>query len=311
MTARVVFMGSPEFAVPSLRALVDAGHDLVLAVSQPDRPAGRGGRLQAPPVKEAAQALGIETFQPETLRDPAVQGRLRAASADVFVVAAYGKILPQAVLDIPRRGCVNVHASLLPKWRGPSPITSAILAGDPVTGASIMELVRKMDAGPVISRVEEAIQPEDTAGSLEGRLAALGARELVRVLPGWLEGTLAAEPQDEARATYCALVSKADGQLRAAMTAEEAERAVRAYHPWPGAYVELPEGRLAIWRAHVGPGEPGKPGAFGLIERAPAIAFRDGWLVLDEVQRPGGKRLTAQQYLAGVRSTLPEAAVLG
>jgi methionyl-tRNA formyltransferase len=308
-------MGSPEFAVPSLRALCGAGHRVVLAVSQPDKPAGRGGKLQKPAVKVAAEELGIETFQPITLREDPVQERLAAAKADVFVVAAYGKILPQAVLDIPRRGCLNVHGSLLPKWRGPSPIVAAILAGDSETGVSIMELVRKMDAGPVISRKALSIEPNDTAASLEPRLARLGADELVRVLPGWLSGELTAEPQDETGATYCHILNKQDGHLKANMSVDEAERAVRAYNPWPGAFVLYNGERLAIWQAHIAQdagddpdqktrSNSGRTGSTTTVDRAPAIAFEDGMLVLDEVQRPGGKRVSGAQFLAGERGLL-------
>ena len=301
MSARVVFMGSPEFAVPSLRALVEAGHTVVLAVCQPDKPAGRGGRLQAPPVKVAAEALGIEVFQPERLRDEAVQAKLAAADADVFVIAAYGKILPQAVLDLPRHGCLNVHASLLPKWRGPSPIVAAVLAGDAVTGVSIMSLVRKMDAGPVLSTVEMPIEPGDTAGALEARLAAAGAQELARILPSWLAGQITPREQDEAAATYCHLITKDAGWLRAGMTVAEAERAVRAHNPWPGASVGYGGQRLAVWQASIVDAEAAAPGTARVMERAPAVAFADGWLKLEVVQKPGGKRLTAQQFLAGER----------
>lgn len=303
-TTRVVFMGSPEFAVPSLKALVEGGYAVILAVTQPDKPAGRGGKVQSPPVKVAAESAGIEVFQPDTLRDEAVHARLRAADAHVFVVAAYGKILPQAVLDIPRHGCLNVHASLLPRWRGPSPIVEALLAGDGSTGVSIMELVRKMDAGPVISQFEVPVEPNDTAGSLEPRLARLGAEELVRVLPGWRSGDLRPVPQDEALATYCHLISKQDGWLRGDMTAVEAERAVRAYNPWPGAFVMYGEQRLSIWKAMVIYGNSATPGSFSVVERAPAVALKGGWLVLEEVQRPGGKHLSAQQFLAGERGNL-------
>jgi methionyl-tRNA formyltransferase len=302
--ARVVFMGSPQFAVPSLRALVAAGCDVAAAVTQPDRPAGRGGRVQPPAVKLAARECGIPVLQPESLRDDGVFEQLRGLQTDVFVVAAYGKILPQAILDIPPHGCLNVHASLLPRWRGASPITAAILEGDQVTGVSIMKLVRRMDAGPVLSRVETPILPGDTAGSLEGRLADLGAGELVRVLPKWLSGEIKPLPQDESAATYCGLVRKDDGHLRAAMQAAEAERAVRAYNPWPGAFVIYRSERLAIWRARIEPGEPPSPGTTAIIGRLPAIAFAGGWLLLEEVQRPGGRRLTGEQFLAGERGAL-------
>ena len=297
-------MGSPEFAVPSLRALAAAGAAIPAVVTQPDRRAGRGGRMQPPPVKLAALELGIEVLQPESLRGDSVQAQLRSLRSDVFVVAAYGKILPRAVLDIPRRGCLNVHASLLPRWRGASPITAAILAGDSVTGVSIMELVQRMDAGPVISRVETPILPGDTTGTLGPRLAALGAAELVRVLPGWLAGELVAVPQDETAATYCSLISKSDGHLAASMTAGQAERAVRAYIPWPGAFVVYRSERLAIWRARLEPADPPAPGTTPIIGASPAIAFAGGWLVLEEVQRPGGRRLTGEQFLAGERGTL-------
>lgn len=304
-------MGSPEFAVPTLQKLVEAGYEVALAVSQPDKPAGRGGRMQAPPVKVAAEGLGVEVFQPVTMRDEAVQARLRGTDADVFVVAAYGKILPQAVLDIPRRGCLNVHASLLPKWRGPSPIFASILAGDAETGVSIMQLVRKMDAGPVLSTVRLPIRGEDTAEALEPRLAEAGADELVRVLPAWLQGSLTATPQDEAAATYCHLIAKDDGWLKASMTVAEAERAARAYNPWPGAFVEYTGQRLGIWKARISSEEPGAPGEARVIARLPAVGFADGWLLLEEVQKPGGKRLSAQQFLAGERGAFGPVVRLG
>lgn len=304
---RVLFMGSPAFAVPSLRALVEAGHDVAAVVTQPDRPAGRGGRLTPPDVKVAAQELGIPVLQPETLRDTSVREQLGAIAPDVTVVAAYGKILPRAVLDIPRRGNVNVHASLLPRWRGASPITAAILAGDEETGVSIMEMVQEMDAGPVIAQAKVPIPPDATTGSLEPELAQLGAKTLVEVLPRWFAGDLKATPQDETRVTYCGLIKKSDGHLGADMTAAEAERAVRAYDPWPGAFVEYRGVRLGIWKAHVEPlPEPLPVGATLVIGRRPAIAFRDGALVLDEVQRVGAKRIGGDQFLNGERGKLAE-----
>jgi methionyl-tRNA formyltransferase len=307
---RVVFMGSPAFAVPSLEALVAAGYSVVAAVTQPDRPAGRGGHLAAPEVKLAAQRLGIRVLQPSTLRDEATNAVLASLRPDVIVVAAYGKILPAATLAIPARGCVNVHASLLPRWRGASPIAAAILAGDPETGVTIMEMSREMDAGAIIAQARAPIREDDTTGTLEARLAALGAATLVDVLPGWLAGTRTATPQDESLVTYCQLLRKEDGHLRAAMTATEAERAVRAYNPWPGAFVRYRGERLGIWRAHVavGPGAP--PGALLAHERLPAIAFTGGLLVLDEVQRPGGKRVGGSAFLNGERGQLEPAVEL-
>ncbi len=298
-------MGSPAFAVPSLRALVTAQYNVVGIVTQPDRPSGRGGAIRPPEVKIAAQELGIDLFQPETLRDEEARNRLRAFAADLFVVAAYGKILSRAVLSIPARGCVNVHASLLPRWRGASPIAAAVLAGDAETGVSVMEMDVRMDAGAVIGQRHVAIAPGDTTGDLEPTLAALGADLLVDMLPAWYDGQLKATPQDEALVTVCHTLSKEDGHLRAAMTAAEAERAVRSYNPWPGAYVEYRGQRLGIWRAHaIHAAETAKPGSTKVIEKAPAIAFRDGWLVLDEVQRVGSRRLPGGAFLNGERGQL-------
>lgn len=301
--ARVVFMGSPEFAVPALGALHAGGYDVVAAVSQPDRPAGRGGRVQMPAVKAAALDFGIEPFQPESLKDEAAVQQLAAYEADVFVVAAYGKILPRAVLALPKRGCVNIHGSRLPRWRGPSPISAAILAGDAETGVSIMELLPKMDAGPVITSAMLPLGPEATTGVISAQLAELGAATLLKVLPGWLNGELVAAPQDESLVTYCRLVSKADGHLRAEMTIEEAERAVRAYNPWPGAFVTYRGQRLSIWRAHLEASESAV-GAMRVIERKPAVGLIGGWLVLDDLQRTGSKRVTGEQFVNGERGQL-------
>ncbi|GIW14007.1 MAG: methionyl-tRNA formyltransferase [Tepidiforma sp.] len=304
MTARLAFFGSPEFAVPSLRALAGAGFEVAVVVTQPDRPVGRGGRMAPPPVKRAALELGLRVEQPESVRGAAFRDLLRKLELDAGVVAAYGKILPQGVLDAPRRGMVNVHASLLPRWRGASPVTAAILAGDTITGVSIMELVLQMDAGPVVSRVEEPIRPDDTTGSLEARLAELGAAELVRVLPDWLEGRLRAVPQDDAAATYCGLIRKQDGHLRASMTAAEAERAMRAYDPWPGAYVLYRGDALRCWRGRPVEGPAAPAGTMALIGGEPAVRFADGWVALTEVQRPGGRRMPGRAFVAGERGQL-------
>lgn len=305
MSARVAFFGSPTFAVPSLEALVEAGFDVAVVVTQPDRPAGRGGRLTPPPVKSAAERLGLRVVQPGSVRGTAFREMLRELRLDAGVVAAYGRILPQEVLDIPARGFVNVHASLLPRWRGASPVAAAILAGDTITGVSIMEMVLEMDAGPVISRVEEPIRPDDTAGTLEARLAELGAHELVRVLPGWLAGEVRAEPQDPGAVTVCRPLTKGDAHLRARMTATEAERALRAYDPWPVAFVLYRGEALRCWRGRVLAEGPAAPvGALRVHDGEPAIRFADGWLVLTEVQRPGGRRITGRAFVAGERGVL-------
>jgi methionyl-tRNA formyltransferase len=304
--ARIVFMGSPAFAVPSLVALAAASHQVLAAVTQPDRPAGRGGRVRMPAVKEAALALGVPTLQPATLKEPAVRDELAALSPDLIVVAAYGRILPRSMLAIPAHGCVNVHASLLPRWRGASPIAAAILAGDPVTGVTIMEMTPEMDAGGVYAQAETPIGANDTTGHLEPRLANMGATLLVETLPGILNGRKRPVPQDEAAATFCRPLAKDDGCLRATMHVQEAARAVRAFNPWPGASVRYGAERLAIWAATAVVGSAGvPPGATAVLAgNRPAIAFNDGWLALDEVQRPGGRRLAGSAFLAGERGTL-------
>ena len=302
---RTVFMGSPEFALPSLRALVEAGYDMRLAVTQPDRRAGRGGRMRAPEAKVEAQRLGVPVFQPQSFRDPEAVAELARVEPDLIVVAAYGRILPRAVLDLPRHPVVNVHPSLLPRWRGPSPVAAAILAGDQETGVSIMELVPEMDAGPVLAARPFPIAPTDTTGALEARLANEGAGLLVETLPTWLDGDLRAVPQDESLVTVCPLLAKGDGHLSAGMTAREAERAVRAYDPWPGAFVTYSGDRLGIWRAHVGDaGEELVPGDLTVLAGKPAVAFREGVLVLDEVQRSGSRRVSGEAFLNGERGRL-------
>ena len=308
---RTIFMGSPEFALPTLRALAAEGYDLRLAVTQPDRRAGRGGRVRSPAARVEAERLGVPVFQPGSLRAPEAVARLAAAEPDLIVVAAYGRILPRTVLDLPRYRVINVHPSLLPRWRGPSPVAAAILAGDGATGVSIMELVPKMDAGPVLAARPFPIAATDTTGALEARLAGEGADLLIETLPGWLAGDIQPVPQDEALVTTCPLLEKVHGHLRAAMTAVEAERAVRAYDPWPGAFVAYKDDRLAIWRAHVGDaGDELIPGDVTVLAGKPAVAFREGVLVLDEVQRSGSRRVAGEAFLNGERGRLASSAGL-
>ncbi|MYD28577.1 MAG: methionyl-tRNA formyltransferase [Dehalococcoidia bacterium] len=308
---RTVFMGSPKFALPCLRALVEAGYDVRLAVTQPDRRAGRGGRMRAPAAKVEAQRLDIPVFQPQSFRDPEAVAELAAVEPDLIVVAAYGRILPRAVLDLPRHPVVNVHPSLLPRWRGPSPVAAAILAGDRETGVSIMELVPEMDAGPVLAARPFPVAPTDTTASLEASLADQGAELLVETLPAWLDGAVRAVPQDESLVTVCPLLEKAHGHLAAGMNAREAERAVRAYDPWPGAFVTYNGDRLGIWRAHVGDaGDELLPGDLTVLAGKPSVAFREGVLVLDEVQRSGSRRVPGEAFLNGERGRLARSAGL-
>ncbi len=254
---RIVFFGSPEFALPTLEALIASPHEVVAVVTQPDRPAGRRHTLTPPPVKVAALAHGLPVLQPPKVSDEASVEALRAFDADVFVIAAYGQILRQRVLDLPKHGCLNVHASLLPRHRGASPIAAAILAGDEVAGVTIMEMVRALDAGPMVATVEEPILPSDTTGSLEARLAVAGARRLVEVIDGWASGAIAAVPQDEALVTYAPQLQRTDALIDWSRPAVDIWRAVRAYSPWPVAYTTYEGQELRILEAWPLYGHPG------------------------------------------------------
>ena len=238
MGARLVFFGTPEFAVPSLRACLEVG-TVVAVVTQPDRPRGRGQHVQASPVKEEAERAGVPVLQPPKLKGTDFGARLRALEPEVAVVTAYGRILPQDVLDAPRRGCLNVHASLLPRWRGAAPIQWAIAAGDAETGVCLMQMEAGLDTGPVLATRREPVRPTDTSGSLHARLAELGGALLRDALPRYLAGELRAVPQSETGVTVARMVEKEDGRLDWTRPAEELERRVRAFTPWPGGWTEL------------------------------------------------------------------------
>lgn len=299
---RIVFAGTPEFARASLEALVKAGNAPVAAYTQPDRPAGRGKKLTASPVKHYALEHGIPVYQPVTLRAEAAVEELRALHPDVLVVAAYGLILPQAVLDIPTHGCVNVHASILPRWRGAAPIQAAILAGDTKTGISLMRMTAGLDCGPVFYVAETAIGAEETAGELHDRLAALGARALVERLDDIVSGRLDAVEQDDANATYAPKIDKQHAEIDWRLPADEIMRRVRAYNPFPGAFTYCGREparetqRLKIWRATPadGSGDPGEVLQFGAD--AVVVACGDGALRLDELQLPGKRRAPAREF---------------
>jgi len=311
---RVVFAGTPEFAVPALAAIAAAGHDLSLVLTRPDRPAGRGLAMVASPVKRWAERHGLAVFQPASLKDPEPQARIRAAAAEVMVVAAYGLILPQAVLDIPPRGALNVHASLLPRWRGAAPIARAILAGDALTGVSIMQMDAGLDTGPVLLSEAVPIAPDATAGTLHDELAALGARLIVAALEALARGTLVPRPQPEAGVTYAPKIDKAEANIDWRRPAAQIERQIRAFNPFPGAAATLDGAALKIWRAALLPDATGEPGAV-LAAGAGGIdvACGRGALRVLELQRAGGKRLGAAEFLrgfalrAGARFGLPSA----
>ncbi len=296
---RLIFAGTPEFAAQALAALIAAGHDIALVLTQPDRPAGRGMKLKASPVKELALRHGLRVEQPERLKDPAAWAPIRAAQADLMIVAAYGLLLPQGVLDIPRLGCVNIHASLLPRWRGAAPIQRAIEAGDTETGITLMQMDAGLDTGAMLSKAVLPIAADDTAGSLHDKLAALGAREIVALLPRLEAGAVRAEPQDERLATYAKKIDKAEAAIDWRRPAPELERRIRAFNPVPGAQAQLAGATVKLWRARPaeGQGEPGE--IIGVGRDAITVACGEGALDLIELQQAGARRLPAAAFLAG------------
>ncbi len=296
---KVAFAGTPEFAAAALEAILAAGFDVPLVLTQPDRPAGRGMQLQPSPVKRVALAAGIPVHQPEKLRTPEQQAPLADVQADVLVVAAYGIILPQAVLDLPRQGCLNIHASLLPRWRGAAPIHRAIQAGDAETGITIMQMDAGLDTGPMLLSRAEAIHADDTTGSLHDRLALLGAEMIVEALRA-LPGGLTATPQPADGVTYAAKIGKAEASIDWSRPAVELERAIRAFNPFPGAVATLQQTPVKLWRARA-IDAAGTPGEVLLAEGAGVIvACGEGALCITELQKPGGKRLPAADFLRGM-----------
>jgi methionyl-tRNA formyltransferase len=300
MPPRIVFMGSPEFALPSLESLAGR-YPVVGVVTQPDRPAGRGRKLAPPPVKVLAERLGLPVLQPARLKEAHALEQLQSWRPDLIVVAAFGQILRKEVLELPPYGCINVHASLLPRWRGAAPVQAAILHGDQETGITIMKMDEGLDTGPILSQRSLAINPEDTGGSLSERLARLGAELLADTLPGYLDGSLAPVPQDERFVTFAPRLDKTAGALDFQQPAADLARLVRAYHPWPGAYTYLQEQRLKILKAHAANGSGGKPGETAISGGKPAFVTTDGLLVLDEVQLAGKLPVPGEVFLRSGR----------
>lgn len=299
MDNNIVFMGSPDFAVPALRSLA-AHYPICGVVTQPDKPSGRGLTLTPPPVKVAALELGLPFIQPEKLRAPEAFEQLRSWAPDLIVVAAFGQILRQNLLDLPPLGCLNIHASLLPRHRGAAPIQAAILAGDAQTGITIMKMDAGLDTGPMLSQRAIPITPEDTGGSLFEKLSQLGGELLLEILPAYLSGELAPRPQPETGATYFGMIKKEDGRLDFTRPVAELERRVRAFYPWPGTYLEWNGAPLKIHKAHVAAGQ-GRPGARLVLDSLPALAAADGLLVFDELQPAGKKPMSGKAFLAGGR----------
>ncbi len=299
---RIVFMGSPDFALPTLQSLAEH-YSVVGVVTQPDRPSGRGRLLTPPPIKVLAKELGLPVIQPPRLRAPEAMDQLNQWQPDLIVVAAFGQILRAEVLDLPHFGCLNVHASLLPRWRGAAPIQAAILNGDQQSGITIMKMDTGIDTGPILSQQIEPILPEDTAGTLSERLARIGAELLIETLPGYLDGKAAPAVQDEAQATYAPMLKKADGLLDFNQPAEALARQVRAYQPWPGAYTVWQNQILKFVRVSaVKTDQIITPGAFSRFRDYPAIGAGEGLLVIEELQPAGKRSMSGKVFLAGARN---------
>ncbi len=299
MSIRIVFMGSPDFAVPALRALV-AVYEVVGVVTQPDRPSGRGMTLTPAPVKVAALELGIPVIQPERLRAPEALGQLQAWAPDLIVVAAFGQILRFNVLEMPRFGCINIHASLLPRHRGAAPIQAAILAGDAETGITIMKMDVGLDTGPMLRQRAIPIEAQDTGGSLFEKLSKMGGELLVETLPGYLAGEIAPQPQPEEGGTYFGMIKKEDGLLDFNRPAVELERKIRAFFPWPGTSLQWNGAPLKIHRAHVSEGKA-RAGQPVVAEGLPAMGTAEGLIVFDELQPAGKKSMPGKAFMAGAR----------
>ncbi len=322
---RIIFMGTPQFAVPALEALIQGaasgrilpeGYELVAVITRTDKPVGRGQEIVYSPVKQVALAHGIPVWQPGSLKRPENIEALAAYHADLFVVAAFGQILPQAVLDQPRYGTLNIHASLLPKYRGVSPIAEAILQGDSETGVTIMLIDAGVDSGPILLKCSVPIFEDETTGSLTVKLADVGAQALLEALPLWVKGEIIPEPQDEQRASHTRMLRKEDGEISWDRPAAVLAREVRAYTPWPGAYTHWRGKLLKIVTAHpltLEPGRPIAPGSVSVREvashRALAIVTGSGFLLVERLQLEGKRAMSADEFLRGYPHILGE--VLG
>ncbi len=300
---KIIFFGTSEFAVPSLQALADDGRFEILGiVTQPDRPVGRHAVLTPPAVKAAAPD-GVPIFQPEKLKDESFKSWISdiGPSCDAFVIVSYGKILPQWLLDLPKKGIVNVHGSLLPRWRGASPIQSAIAANDPVSGVTIMLIDAEMDHGPILAQAEEPILPDDSGGELHDRLAALGGEKLPDVLADYLDGKIEPQEQRHEEATYCKTLSRDDGKLDPSKTAEDLEQLVFAYDPWPGTWIDVNGKRIKILAALDGDADKTrKPGDRFVRDGNPCLACADGTVLeIKRLQPEGRNAMSGQEYLRG------------
>lgn len=296
---RILFAGTPEFALPPLQALIDEDCQIVAVLTQPDRPAGRGKQLRASPVKKLALENGLDVFQPESLKISDWQEKLASLNPDLIVVVAYGLMVPAEILAMPRLGCWNIHASLLPRWRGAAPIHRSIEAGDEQTGVCIMQMEVTLDTGPVYKRLTTPIGPADTSGILHDRLADMGARALMHCLDSVVKDELPdPEPQDDSRATYAHKLTKAEAELGWNQPAEKLQRKIRAFNPWPVAWCELNGQRLRVWQAEVVEHETdGRPGQVVVDQQSLIVGTVEKSLRILEIQRAGGVRMSIEQFL--------------
>ena len=302
---RVIFMGTPDFASGTLQALINAGHEIALVVTQPDKPAGRGKQMKASPVKELAVSAGLDVYQPVRIRDPEATERLREEQADVIIVVAFGQILPQEVLDLTPFGCINVHASLLPAWRGAAPIQWALLNGDQMTGVTTMQMDAGLDTGDILMQREVAVEPDETGGSLFDKLAAAGAELCIETLDKLLAGDITPVPQGETTTPYAKMLTRAMGEIDWSRSAAQIERMVRGLSPWPGAYTYRNGKRIKICRATLtkeealAQNEAEQAGALIGDKDILRVQTGDGCLEIEEVQPEGKRRMSAAEYLRG------------
>jgi methionyl-tRNA formyltransferase len=295
---RIVFAGTPDFAVPPLKALINAGHDIVGVYTQPDRPQGRGRKIVPTPVKAVAESAGIPVFQPASFKDPGSIDALRSLQPELMVVVAYGLILPTEVIQIPPKGCVNIHASILPRWRGAAPIQRCILEGDTETGVTIMYIEPRLDAGPMILKAKTTIAPTESAGDLHDRLSILGAETLIAALPKIESGQSDSTIQNESQVTYAAKISKEEALLDFTQPSDALARKIRAFNPWPVAETRYRGEPLRIWQAEPLQEAPtGAPGTLWSRAGELLITTTDGQLRILELQLPGGRKITSRDFL--------------
>lgn len=295
---RIIFMGSPDFATPSLDVLRET-YEICVVVTQPDRPAGRGQSMHESAVKKLALAHHLHIIQPDSLRSSETIEKLGSLQADLIVVAAYGQILPARLLELPTHGSINVHASLLPRWRGAAPIQAAILAGDEETGVTIMKMDAGLDTGPILKQTSIPITKATTGGALTARLADLGAKLLFETIPDYVSGVITPKPQQDSSATYAPMLKKKDGQLDPAQNADQLARQVRAFEPWPTSYFFWGELRIVVRSARPHPSQVGSTGEVVELEGLPAITTASGSLVLERIQPAGKREMNAADFLNG------------